>query len=370
MVRVRTLLIGLLLAGTAGSAVAQSAEEAREQAEAAREQAAAEREAMRDQLREAREQMREAARQVAEISRELGERTGEAFVYEFMTDEDRGMIGVVLTREGEDLKIASVTPDSPADEAGIEAGDVVVAVNGDPVEVADEPGDGFRTPEGLRGLKVGEAVTLTLSGDSGTREVAVEAGRRDVISWAPAIRELRRLQLHAPLAPGMPRLDEDVRQHVRRAMDAIHINLDRSWGRVELAPMNEDLGRYFGTDEGILVVSAPEDNPLGLKGGDVILKIGDREPNDPGHAFRIARSYGVGETLEVEVLRDGDRITLSHEIEDEADRDLGWVPRAGGDASGWAFAAPARAEAPEFRFLPGDFDNWEFEYEATPEVAQ
>lgn len=349
------LIIGAFcLALGAGNASAQSDEEAREQAEAAREQAevareqaeaareqaSAGREELREQLREAREQMQEAARQVAELSRELGERSGEAFVYEFMSDEDRGMLGVVLAREGEDLKIASVTPGSPADEAGVEAGDVVVAVNGEAVTFDRDQRDDVQVPEGMQRLKVGDEVTLTLSGDDGTRQVEVEAGRREVMSWAPAMRELRRLQIHAPTAPGLPRLDENMRQQVRNAMDAIHINLDRGWGRVELAPLNEDLGRYFGADKGVLVVSAPEDNPLGLKGGDVILRIGEREPNDPGHAFRIARSYGVGETLEVEVLRDGDRRTLSHEIEDEEDLDLGWAPRGAPEAFAWGSAAP------------------------------
>lgn len=364
-----TLAALALLVGADGAAAQseeqarQEAEMARQEAEAAREEANADREALRKQLAEAREQMQEAARQVAELSRQMGERSSEAFVYQFMTDENRGMIGVVLTRDGEDLKIASVTPGSPAEEAGIEAGDVVVAVNGSPVgfsgdddasrtdnptlritdDTVDVRGDEgfFRTPEGLRGLEVGDEVTLTLSGEKGTREVTVKAGRRESMSWAPAVREFRRLQLHAPQAPNLPRMDEEVRHKVRRAMDAIHINVDRGWGRVELAPLNEDLGKYFGRERGVLVIRAPEDNPLGLEGGDVILRIGDREPNDPGHAFRIARSYGVGETLEVEVLRDGERRTLTHEIEDEEDLDLGWAPRPAPEAFAYEFEVTA-----------------------------
>lgn len=366
MKRFITSLSVLALLAAAGTAGAQSpdqeAERARQEAEAARQETQADREALREQLDAAREQLQEAARQVADLSRQMGERSGESFVYEFMSNEKRGVIGVVLTRDGEDLKIASVTPGSPAEEAGIEAGDVVVAVNGSPVgfsgdedasrtdnptlrvtdDTVDVRGDegAFPTPEGLRGLEVGDEVTLTLSGDKGTRDVTVKAGRRDAMSWAPAMRELRQLRLHAPQAPGMPHLDEEVRHKMHRAMDAIHVNVNHSWGRVELAPLNEDLGRYFGAEQGVLVVSAPDDNPLGLKGGDVIIRIGEREPNDPGHAFRIARSYGVGETLEVEILRDGDRRTLTHEIEDEADRDLGWNTHGAPEAFAFGFASP------------------------------
>jgi hypothetical protein len=42
-------------------------------------------------------------------------------------------------------------------------------------------------------------------------------------------------------------------------------------GRLELAPINPELGQYFGTDEGVLIISAPKDAELGLKGGDVVL---------------------------------------------------------------------------------------------------
>lgn len=343
MKRFITSLSMLALLAAAGAAGAQSpqqeAERARQEAEAARQEARADREALREQLAAAREQLKEAARQVADLSRQMGERSGESFVYEFMSNENRGVIGVVLTRDGADLKIASVTPGGPAEEAGVEPGDVIVAVNGEPVDKGN--GDRARgTPEGLRDLEAGDMVTLTLNGDAGQREVTVEAGRHGMMNWAPAMRELRQLRLHAPQAPGMPHLDEEIRHKVHRAMDAIHVNVNHGWGRVELAPLNADLGRYFGADGGVLVVSAPEDNPLGLKGGDVILRIGEREPNDPGHAFRMARSYGVGETLEVEILRDGDRRTLTHEIEDEADRNLGWNPRGAPEAFAFGFASP------------------------------
>jgi len=312
-----------LLLGSAPAFAAQDrdqngSEAQRAQMEQERAQMEQERQQMdqkREQLEQAREQLREAARKVAELSREAG---GNGFAYQFFADEDRGVLGVVLNRDQEALKVASVTPGSPADEAGVEAGDVIVAVNGKPVSKAEDT-DSFGMlglPEDLRELKVGDTVKLTLSGDSGTRDVEVSAGRRRPGHLLNAMREL---ELHAPPAPGAPM---SVRMPRFEFISPPHMDGLRD---VELVNLNPELGDYFGTDQGVLVVSAPKDNPLALKAGDVILRVGDREPNSASHAFRIMRSYGAGEKMEVQVLRHGKRQTLSYEVKDSGDT-LGWAP--------------------------------------------
>lgn len=314
----RPLAITLVLLFGIGSAYAAQdrgdsrSEEQRKQMETER----AQMDQKRDQLAQAREQLRDAARKVAELSRELG---GNGFAYEFIGDEHRGVLGVVLNRDGEDLKVASVTPGSPADEAGVEAGDVIVAVNGDPVKANGSDEDfpvELGLPSALRDLKVGDKVKLTLSGDSGTREVEVTAERRRPGHLLNAMREL---ELHAPPAPGVP-------MSVRLPRFEFAAPPPMGGLRdVELVNLNPELGDYFGTDKGVLVVNAPKDNPLELKAGDVILRVGDREPNSASHAFRIMRSYGAGEKLEVQVLRHGKRQTLSYKVEDSPDT-LSWVP--------------------------------------------
>ena len=80
---------------------------------------------------------------------------------------------------------------------------------------------------------------------------------------------------------------------------------------LELAPLNPDLGQYFGTTSGVLVISAPKDSELGLKGGDVVLAVDGRKPESPSHLLRILRSYEEGESFKMDILRNRKRETVS-----------------------------------------------------------
>ena len=72
-------------------------------------------------------------------------------------------------------------------------------------------------------------------------------------------------------------------------------------GEMELATLTPQLGRYFGTDKGVLVVRAPKD--FKLEDGDVILAIDGREPSSGSHATRILSSYQPGEKIMIKVMR-------------------------------------------------------------------
>ena len=90
-----------------------------------------------------------------------------------------------------------------------------------------------------------------------------------------------------------------------------------SLGELELAPLNPDLGAYFGTTEGILVIHAPANSSLGLKGGDVILSVDGRKPQNAGSLLRILRSYDDDETIKLEIMRQKQRQTVTGKLERE-----------------------------------------------------
>ena len=94
------------------------------------------------------------------------------------------------------------------------------------------------------------------------------------------------------------------------------------WGDLEVVSLNPDLGEYFGTKEGVLVVKAPADSSLPLKGGDVILSVGGRKPTSPSHAMRILRSYEPGETVALDIMRKQKRVTVSWKVPERGERRL------------------------------------------------
>jgi hypothetical protein len=79
---------------------------------------------------------------------------------------------------------------------------------------------------------------------------------------------------------------------------------------LELVQLNEGLGQYFGTSEGVLVVNVSEGSELGLEPGDVILRIGDRTADSPDRVLRILGSYGAEEDIPLHIRRDGREISV------------------------------------------------------------
>jgi hypothetical protein len=99
------------------------------------------------------------------------------------------------------------------------------------------------------------------------------------------------------------------------------------WGGIEMVKLNPDLGDYFGSREGVLVVKAPEDSSLALKGGDVIVSVGGRKPSSPEQAMRILRSYDVGETVTLDVLRKKSHVNVTWKVPDNERRLFKVAPR-------------------------------------------
>ena len=82
-------------------------------------------------------------------------------------------------------------------------------------------------------------------------------------------------------------------------------------GTMQLIALTPQLGRYFGTDHGVLVVRAPTHGVLKLEDGDVILSIGGRVPASSSQAIRILTSYDPGQEIRLVILREHHRVDIT-----------------------------------------------------------
>jgi S1-C subfamily serine protease len=84
---------------------------------------------------------------------------------------------------------------------------------------------------------------------------------------------------------------------------------------IELIELNEGLGSYFGTTQGVLVTQVDEDSTLGLRPGDVILRVGDREATSPDRVVRLLETYEDGEQVSFRIRRSGAETSVTGSLE-------------------------------------------------------
>ena len=233
-------------------------------------------------------------------------------VFTYSYSDNRGRIGVVVRTDADPetdklgAKIEGVTPGGPAEKAGLKVGDIITKFNGTSLagakaEDEEESGPGSKLIDLARKLAPGDTVQLEYRRGSDAKKatlVAEDLGSRFRVEM-PGPRTM--VMPKMPGMPGMPGMD-------------FEFSFGSPWGDLELVSLNADLGEYFGTKDGVLVVRAPADTSLPLKGGDVILSIGGRKPTSPTHAMRILRSYDEGETVSVELMRKQKRMTLAWKV--------------------------------------------------------
>ena len=265
--------------------------------------------------------------------------------YTFSFSGNRGRIGVLVntvTDSASDrygARIDGVTPGGPADKAGLKSGDIITKFNGKALAGAgsedldsDESAPGHRLIELAHDLDPGDTVKIEYRRGTETKSATLVADQGRALAFdgmGPLFRgDMEMPKMQMPFAFG------DGDDHMNMGMGVFCMG--DAWCDLDLVTLNPDLGDYFGTKDGVLVVKAPADSGLPLKGGDVILSIGGRKPTSPSHAMRILRSYDAGETVSIEIMRHQKRSTISWTVPEENRR---WkvraAPRERGEQSMW-----------------------------------
>ncbi len=219
--------------------------------------------------------------------------------------------------------VLSVTPGGPAAKAGIKSGDVITRFNGTSLTAKDntrasedESLPGVRLVELASQLKANETVSIEYLRDGARKTVSLVTGNEPVFTMNGFGdgQEFERIpgvvMKRAPFGGGTFSTEE-----LPGGGFAYSFMMGGPLADLELAPLNPDLGGYFGTTEGVLVISVPKESTLGLKGGDVILSVDGRKATGPNSVLRILRTYEPGESFKLEIMRNKARTTVTGQME-------------------------------------------------------
>lgn len=337
------------------------------QSKQARVQYELEMETMHKELNNTRRQLQETTREIARVNREVARaRSDRHSADHIVRSSARPVIGVILgNADKQGVEVLGVSPDGPSERAGIKKGDVIVAVDGrklTSIQASSDARDGLRVA--LRDIEADKPLTISVQRENKTLDLTLVPEIREPMSWqsvtrfpsaprAPRMATSAR-PASAPKAPQAPervisverivvpeidtvemtiqieqmRADIEKRRALREAgmhdpdegeweiefhemselgnfalQDAnVWYGLPMAQG-LQLAEINSDLGEYFKTDRGVLVLKARADNDLKLKSGDVVLQVGTTEVNSPAEFMRALRNFNSGDDLEMDIKR-------------------------------------------------------------------
>lgn len=302
-------------------------------------------------LAEARAELTRAAARVAELSEERI--ADDARIGELRQRlAGRPVLGVLLAPDPQaGVRIAGVTPGSAADEAGLRSGDRLVSIDGTRILGSSGELRAANARKLLGRLSADAPVRLGYERDDRAATVAVtpRVGRGAVLlrdtdlseallaartqaseglrQATAAMRNVQMPDIAAEVQAALAASDisaevqaalaeTNIAAEVRAALAGSGLSADCDgedcappmllsafrWNGLNLATVDPQLGRYFGTEHGVLVLSSGELG--GLQAGDVIQRIDGRAVRTPREVMAALRDKPADAKVSVTYLRD------------------------------------------------------------------
>ena len=255
----------------------------------------------------------------------------------------RPRLGIsVSTDQGSELdaqgaRVTNVLEDGPAWNAGIREGDLITTIDGQSLFEA-LPGDvedDFDLDQSVpvqrllaiaRELEPGQEVEVAFLRDGTRRTVTVSAEDLSGRSFGMVVPGFDAERFREQMR-GLDNVREwpQVREFQWRSAEPGAFEYEifgepgataffggARLGRygLQLVTLNESLGQYFGTTEGVLVVDVDDSSTLGLEAGDVILSVGGRAVTTPDRVLRVLGGYDPDEEIPMRVRRSGREIEV------------------------------------------------------------
>jgi hypothetical protein len=280
-------------------------------------------------MREAEQALAAAAQQMADLSMRQLPRI--AHIERIVLANRGPVLGVTIGDDGngepvDGVSIIGVSPGGAAAEAGLHAGDVITSINNESLAADSSAKANEKLLDFMQGVEQGDELEIEYLRNGKAQKLSLQprAMQPGAFSFNFDSENFTVPDVPFPSQPG-------------GANRFVWITQSGGFGDMELVKLTDELGSYFGTTEGLLVVRAPEDESLKLKDGDVILNIDGREPSSASHAMRILGSYESGETFTIEIMRNKRKQKVSVEVPDNT---RSWLPHE-------------PPQAPAVRVVPG-----------------
>lgn len=236
--------------------------------------------------------------------------------------EPRPMVGIVMMNsDGEPgVRIAAVTPDGPADKAGIQSGDRIINIAGEPISDQNPVETVNRL---LDDMKAGDVYAMTLERDGDIVDVDVTI---EELTPRFAYRFNTGNSVFGPDSSGfsfdfsvddvsnLKQLEDLLYRFKPVGVDALKgyssgrfpgaFRFGWQWSGLELSELNPDLAGYFSTSSGVLVIHADLEDTT-LKGGDVILSVSGDDVDTPTEVMDLLSDIRPGKEAEMVVMRRG-----------------------------------------------------------------
>jgi serine protease Do len=274
--------------------------------------------------------------QVVEVRPESGEGKNRVFSFAFGGGSYLGIEIKEVTKENfselglsevKGVSVTKVLENSPAEKAGLKAGDIIVAFDGQSVTSTK------KLTRLIGEVAPDHTVDVTVIRGGSEIRLPVTVGKRDMPGWSdgnfvfPVIPDVpfppdAPDALIAPDAPDAP----DAPLAPRIEMPNIQIFPPDGKGfvwstgprrtiGVGVSSLSRQLGDYFGAEdgEGILITSVEADSPAaraGLKAGDVIIEANGKAVKGSGDLVRTLNEEKEGD-ITLTILRDKSRKTIT-----------------------------------------------------------
>jgi serine protease Do len=227
-----------------------------------------------------------------------------------VSDVDADKAQALKLKEVRGAIITLIDHDAPAGQIGLKINDVVLAINGENVESAEQ------LRRMLREIPPGRKISLQISRDGNIQTLAVQLVDRKALDhdvWGKIGAEGATIE-PAPAVPAMGIVGGDV-----PITSGFHMSIFTSTLNVGalVEPLTSQMAEYLGVQGGLMVkqvAKKSEAAAAGLKAFDVILKVGSDSITTAADWDRALRS-NVGKPVQVTILRDKKQQTVTLQVD-------------------------------------------------------